>query len=33
VRIAHRTALVVGLLIGLGFASLPLAVAAGLLRD
>jgi succinate dehydrogenase / fumarate reductase cytochrome b subunit len=33
VRIAHRTALVIGLLIGLGFASLPIAVVAGLLGD
>jgi succinate dehydrogenase / fumarate reductase cytochrome b subunit len=33
VRLVHRLALAMGLLIGLGFASLPLAVVAGLLSD
>lgn len=32
-RFARRAALVVGLLVGLGFASLPLAVLAGVLGD
>jgi succinate dehydrogenase / fumarate reductase cytochrome b subunit len=32
-RLVRRTALALGLLIGLGFASLPLAVLAGVLRD